>query len=158
MLKSLREYKKQVTDLTTMGAVRVLNAEEKKAIEDAKKSIRDIEETMSKTDKEDIELLNSYKKQISELSEIGTNRALTNEEKRSLEDAQKAIKDIKEVGSVPDNAIQVNIFTHDTQKGDFVKGAFYTEAEKPPTQEQIQETLKQNKIDQKPLPDNLTTS
>lgn len=93
----------------------------------------------------DAEILAEYKKQITDLSTLGATRVLNAEEKKAIEEARKAIKDLEEVKDVPDDAIQVNVFTHDTQKGEFVKGAFYTEAEKPPTQEQIEETLRINK-------------
>ncbi|MHA1753923.1 MAG: hypothetical protein ACTSYR_00160, partial [Candidatus Odinarchaeia archaeon] len=107
-----------------------------------KKRIKKAKAKNIEKDGKDAEILTEYKKQIADLSTIGAVKVLNAEEKRALEDAKKAIKDIQEVSDVPDNAIQVNVFTHDTEKSEMAKSAIYTEAEDPPTQDQIEETIK----------------
>lgn len=92
----------------------------------------------------DAEILAEYKKQVSDLSTLGATKVLSAEERRAIEDAKKAIKDIEEVADAPEDSIQVNTFTHDTKTGTMVKGKVYTQAEDPPTQDQIEETLKKS--------------
>ena len=65
----------------------------------------------------DAEILKQYQSQYQNITNLGAKRALTSEEQREIVNIQKNIKDMKEVSDVPDNAIQVNVFTHDTEKG-----------------------------------------
>ncbi len=63
------------------------------------------------------------------------------DEKRALDEAKKGMRDIQEVEDVPDNAIQVNVFTHDSEDKKFQKSCFYTESEAPPTVDEIESHL-----------------
>jgi hypothetical protein len=56
---------------------------------------------------------------------------LTSEEEQELSDARKRYETAKEMIEVPDNAIQVDVFTTDAAAGTFTKSKFYTEAEAP---------------------------
>lgn len=87
----------------------------------------------------DAEILKKYQTQYQNLTQLGAKRALTYEEQKEIEHIQKNIKDMEEVADVPDNAIQVNVFTHDTEKGEFKKSAIYTESEAPLTTAEIEE-------------------
>ena len=87
----------------------------------------------------DAEILKKYQTQYQNLTQLGCKRALTYEEQKEIEHIQKNIKDMEEVADVPDNAIQVNVFTHDTKEGEFKKSAIYTESEAPLTTAEIEE-------------------
>ena len=87
----------------------------------------------------DAEILRKYQTQYQNLTQLGAKRALSYEEQKEIENIQRNIKDLEEVADVPDNAIQVNVFTHDTEKGEFKKSAIYTESEAPLTSAEIEE-------------------
>ena len=89
----------------------------------------------------DAEIMKQYASQYQNLTNLGAKRALTFEEQREIENLQKNMKDMKEIEDVPDNAIQVNAFTHDAEKGEFTKTAFYTESEAPLTTSEIEEHM-----------------
>ena len=90
----------------------------------------------------DAEIMKKYNAEFSNLTQLGAKRALTYDEQKQIESIQKNIKDMKEVEDVPDDAIQVNVFTHDTDKGEIVKSAIYTQSEQPMTTEELEEEMK----------------
>ena len=90
----------------------------------------------------DAKILEEYKKQVADLSAMGATRVLDANERRAIEDAKKAIKDLEEVKDVPDDAIQVNVYVHDTEKGEVIKNKIYTEASEPPTPAEVAATNK----------------
>ena len=49
---------------------------------------------------------------------------------------------MKEVEDVPDDAIQVNVFTNKTTEGKFEKSSFYTESEKPMEPSEVEDHMK----------------
>lgn len=103
-----------------------------------------VKKTKAKNVKEagrDAEIMKEYMSQVQNLADLGAKRALTNDEQREIEAAQKMIADMKEVEDVPDNAIQVDVFTHDTGDEKFVKTSFYTESEAPMTGEEIEDHM-----------------
>lgn len=91
----------------------------------------------------DAEILKEYKKQVQDLTAMGAVRALKPEEKDELENAKKNIKDHEDLQDCPDDAVRVNVFTHDTATGKLEKSKFYTKSEEPPTQEAIAKTNKE---------------
>ena len=117
--------------------------------EDDKKLGRDlmqkrIKKAKTKNIKEvgkDAEIMKTYAAQYQNLNQLGAKRALTYDEQKQIEDVQRNIAAMKEVEDVPGDAIQVNVFTHDTQKEEFVKSAFYTQSEAPMTTEEIAEEM-----------------
>jgi len=79
--------------------------------------------------------LEEYKAAVGTIESLGAKPILTREEKEKLADAVK----VKEMGEVPENAIQVDVF-HKTHEGKLAKGKFYTQSEDPKfMSEQIEE-------------------
>ena len=107
-------------------------------------------------DGKDAAILTEYKKQVQDLATMGATRGLNADEKRAIEDAKRSIKDVEEVADVPENAIKVNVFKHDTKEGTMVKDFIYTQSENPPTVDQIKKTLEDNKRGAISKPDNLS--
>lgn len=118
----LGEYKTQNPGLSAMGAERVISREEMYRLERAKGNLRAAQE---------LEALDQYRQVIADLSAAAKVRELTPEEDRRLKDAQKDIVNAQEMIEVPDNAIQVDVFSHDARAGTFGKSKFYTQAEAP---------------------------
>ena len=91
----------------------------------------------------DAEILKEYKKQVQDLTAMGAVRALKPEEKEELENAKKNVKDHEDLQDCPDDAVRINVFTHDTESGKLEKSKFYTKSEEPPSQEEIAKTNKE---------------
>ena len=91
----------------------------------------------------DAEIMKKYQAQYQDLTQLGAKRTLDRTEQEEIHNIQKNIKDMEEVEDVPDNAIQVNVFTHDTKKSEFTKSAIYTEAEAPLTTQEIEDHQKE---------------
>ncbi|MCE7960462.1 MAG: hypothetical protein DYH06_21385, partial [Acidobacteria bacterium ACB2] len=122
----LKDYKRSVAekgqDLGSKGVERVISAEEMRRLEKARGSIKAAKE---------LELLEQYEKVIKDLSEMEKLRALTDEERRDLEHARANIDKVREMVAVPDDAIQVDVFTTNAATGEISKSHFYTKAEAP---------------------------
>lgn len=118
----LTQYKKTATAVPSLGAERVISAVEMRRLEKARGDPRAAKE---------LEVLEAFEARILELARIAAARPLTVEEKYALEGAKRGIERAVEALSVPDDAVQVDTWTHDTASGAFEKGSFYTEAEKP---------------------------
>lgn len=93
----------------------------------------------------DAEIMRKYAAQYQNLTQLGAKRALSMEEQREIENVSNNIKGLKEVMDVPDNAIQVNVFEHDTKEGTFKQSAIYTESEQPLTTEEIEKHLQESR-------------
>ena len=63
-------------------------------------------------------------------------RKLTIDEADELDKARKYIASVREMVAVPDDSIQVDVFTNNPNTGGFEKSHFYTKAEAPPVGEQ----------------------
>jgi hypothetical protein len=123
-----RELARAGQDLGAHGAERVISQEEMKRLEKAKGSIKAAQE---------LELLEQTEKRIAELSSLEKLRKidgleLTLNETEELKKARGMIGKIREMIEVPDDAIQVDVFTSDAVTGEFGKTHFYTRAEAPP--------------------------
>lgn len=108
--------------LGTMGAERVISREEMLRVERARGDIH--------AEKE-LEVIDQCRATIDELSASAKVRELKPEETRRLKDAQGDLTRALEMVEVPEDAIQVDVWTHDTAKGEFGKSKFYTKAEAP---------------------------
>ena len=89
----------------------------------------------------DAEIMKKYNAEYANLTNLGAKRVLTYDEQKQIENIQKNIKELEEVADVPDDAIQVNVFTHDTEKDTFSKSAVYTESAAPLTHAELEEEI-----------------
>lgn len=125
----LAEYASQNKQLATMGAERVISREEMYRLERARGNIRAAKE---------LEVIDQCRQAIKDLSEIAKVRTLAPEEDRRLKEAQADLIQAQEMLEVPDDAIQVDVWTHDTTQNTMKKSKFYTKAEAPEHIAQIQ--------------------
>ena len=109
-------------DPSSLGAEKVISAVEMKYLERANGDIKAAKE---------LEVLEQYRTTIETLTAAKAVRALTDEEARDLDFAQSHIGRALEMAAVPENAIQVDVFTNDTRAGTFGKSHIYTEAVAP---------------------------
>ena len=120
--EGLGEYKTTNPNLSGMGVEKVISQEEMYRIERAKGNLRAAQE---------LKILDQSREVIKTLSEAAKVRTLLPEEEVQLKNAQKDHKMAQEMIQVPDNAIQVDVWTNDTKTGTFNKSEFYTKAEAP---------------------------
>ena len=122
----LKDYKRNVAergqDIGAKGAERVIGAEEMRRLEKARGSIKAAKE---------LELLEQLERRIGELAGLEKLRKLTEEELRELAGARADADRAREMVAVPDDAIQVDVYTTDPATGNITKGHFYTKAEAP---------------------------
>lgn len=120
----LAQYKRAVAergqDLTSKGVEKVISPEEMRRLEKAKGSIKAAQE---------LELLEQLEKTIRDLSELEKLRPLTEEETRDITHARSYIEQVREMVAVPDDTVQVDVFTSDPSTGGFSKSHFYTKAD-----------------------------
>jgi len=126
----LSQYKRNVAEkgqnLGSKGVEKVISAEEMRRLEKSKGSIKAAKE---------LELLEQVEKTIKELGEMEKLRPLTSEEAEDLTKARNYIDRVREMVAVPDDAIQVDVFTNNPSTGGFERSSFYTKAEGPPSGE-----------------------
>ena len=122
----LSSYKRSLADsgqdLSQQGVEKVISMEEMRRLEKAKGCIKAARE---------LELLDQYTEKIKELEDKKQYRALSNDEERQLKFYLDNIESVREMVEVPDDTIQVDVFTNDTSTGSFSKTHFYTKAETP---------------------------
>jgi len=128
----LSDYKSQNAGraLAAMGAERVIGREEMMRLERAKGNVRAAKE---------LELLDQCRATIADLSAAAKVRELKPEEDRRLKEAQADLVRAQEMVEVPSDAVQVDVWTHDTKTGGFGKSKFYTKAEAPKHISEIQQ-------------------
>ena len=108
------------------GAEKVISPEEMRRLEKAGGSVKAAQE---------LEFLEGLERTIGLLTTAQQSRALTLAETEELARARGALPRAKEMADVPDDAIQVDVFTNDTKNGTFGRSAFFTkadDAEAPP--------------------------
>jgi hypothetical protein len=122
----LSQYKRNVSekgqDLAGKGVEKVISVEEMRRLEKAGGSIKAAKE---------LELLEQYEATIKGLGEMEKLRPLTTDEARDLAHARDNVERVREMVAVPDDAIQVDIFTSNPATGEFGKSHFYTKAVAP---------------------------
>jgi hypothetical protein len=120
----LKTYKNTMStdgkDLSSKGVERVISPEEMKRLEKAQGSIKAAKE---------LEVLEEYEKLIQDLDSVKKYRELTTEENDRYNRAVEALARAKEMINVPDDAIQVDVFTTNTKTGEFSKSHFYTKCD-----------------------------
>jgi hypothetical protein len=130
----LSQYKKTATTLPALGAEKVISAVEMKRLEKARGNAKAARE---------LEVLDQNEAKIIEYGKIAASRPLSQVEQAELRLAKEALERAIESFNVPDGALQVDTFTHDTKTGEFTKSHFYTKAEKPEHMEQIRQEMSQ---------------
>lgn len=120
----LKAYKATMSgegkDLMAKGVERVITPEEMKRLEKAQGNMKAAKE---------LEVIDEYEKLIQCLEDIKKYRELTQEENDKYERAKDYLLRAKEMINVPDNAIQVDVFTTDAKTGTFSKSHFYTKCD-----------------------------
>ena len=116
----LSQYK-SIHGISLPGAEKVISHEEMLRLEKAKGNIKAAKE---------LEFLENLESQIQGYKNIEKNRGeLTREEQVELSSLYERLKMAHEMADVPDDAIQVDVFTNDTKSGTFTKSSFYTKSE-----------------------------
>ena len=115
----LAQYK-SVHGISLPGAEKVISHEEMLRLEKARGSIKAAKE---------LEFLENLESQIQGYKNIEKNRELSKEEQVELSTLYERLKMAHEMADVPDDAIQVDVFTNDTKTGKFTKSSFYTKSE-----------------------------
>lgn len=118
----LKDYRKAVQPLTTMGAERVIAPEHMKRLERARGDVKAAHE---------LKYIEEVEGKIAALAEIKKARPLTEVEEKTWDHLQKLHARAREMLNVPDDALQVDVFTHDPATGKLSKTHFYTKAEAP---------------------------
>jgi hypothetical protein len=118
----LMEYRNTHSNLQRQGVERVISPEEMKRLERAKGSLKAAKE---------LEVLDQSQRIINELTIEAKHRKLNKEEELRFKMAQDELLRAREMLEVPEDAIQVDVWTHDTHSGDFTKSKIYTKAEAP---------------------------
>lgn len=132
---SLKNYKVDGGDnLESFGAQKVISTEEMKRIEAAKGNLKIAQE---------LEYIDNLRKSIKELEEA--KHELSDYEKDTLEMNKKQLVRAVELLEVPDDAIQVDVWTNDGS--DLKKTSFYTKSDEAldaETKEEVKEDPKPN--------------
>lgn len=120
----LKAYKATMSgegkDLTTKGVERVITPEDMKRLEKAQGSIKAAKE---------LEVIDEYERLLQGLEDIKQYRDLSQEENDKYARAKDYLTRAKEMINVPDDAIQVDVFTTDAKSGTFNKTHFYTKCD-----------------------------
>ncbi len=120
----LKKYKSTLSsdgkDLSRSGVERVITPEEMKRLERAQGNIKAAKE---------LEVIDEYEKLIQGFDDIKKYRDLSEEENDKYIRAKDYLLRAKEMINVPDDAIQVDVFTTDTKTGTINKSHFYTKCE-----------------------------
>lgn len=126
----LKAYKTTMSsdckDLSRSGVEKVITPEEMKRLEKAQGNIKAAKE---------LEVIDEYETLIRGLDDIKKYRELSQEEIDKYSRAMDYLTRAKEMINVPDDAIQVDVFTTDTKTGEFLKSHFYTKSDEVLEQE-----------------------
>jgi len=129
--KGLGAYKSGLAnkrqDLSSLGVERVISQEEMLRLEKAKGDLQAAKE---------LEVLEQYEKTIAVLGEkeallMAAGKTLPEFEAQELLHARENIGRAREMAAVPNDAIQIDIFTNDPNAGTFTKSHFYSAAVAP---------------------------
>jgi hypothetical protein len=122
--KGLTAYKRNLAEkgqaLSSKGVEKVISVEEMRRLEKSQGSIKAAKEL------EQLEYLESTILRLEEMEKL---RELTSSEKEELMQARARIDRAHEMANVPDDAIQVDVFTNDTATGKFGKTHFFTRSD-----------------------------
>jgi hypothetical protein len=113
----LGEYSRDNNKLAESGVSRTIGAEEMKRLEAARGNLQAAHE---------LELMDQLKKTITNFEAAGKIRPLSTDEKAELKNARKDLELAIEMLAVPDDGVQINMYTHDTLTGKVKKDVMYT--------------------------------
>ena len=123
----LAQYKRNIAerkqDLAGKGAEKVITAEEMRRLERARGNVKAAQE---------LEVLEQYENTIATLGAMEKLRPLTTDEASELLTARENMNRAHEMLVVPDNAVQIDVFTTNPATGEFKKSHFYTKADEGP--------------------------
>lgn len=102
------------------GAEKVISNKEMLLLEKAKGSVKAAQE---------LEVLLGLEASIERLDKIKEEREFNNDEQIEYDTVNRQLETAKQMVEVPDNAIQIDVFTNDSKNNSFTKTAFYTKAE-----------------------------
>ena len=122
-----RNLSKTGQDLGAQGVERVISPEEMKRLERARGNVKAAKE---------LELLEETERRIADLTERqallrAAGRELSAGEEEEFARLQRELPAIREMVNVPDDAIQVDVFTNDPASGEFRKSHFYSKSVAP---------------------------
>jgi len=117
--EGLAQYR-SVHGISLPGGEKVISNEEMLRLEKTKGNIKAAKE---------LEFIEYLENRILEIQHFEKNRPLTTAETQELEKLLERLESAHQMAEVPDNAIQVDVFTTDTKTGDFKKTSFYTKSE-----------------------------
>ncbi len=122
----LTKYKREIAskgqDLGSKGVEKVITPEQMKRLEKARGSVKAAQE---------LELLDQHEETIKRLTELQKLRPLATDEQDELKRATDDLPRVREMLAVPDNAIQIDVFSSNPRTGEFSKSHIYTESEAP---------------------------
>jgi hypothetical protein len=122
----LARYRRDIAEsgqeLAGKGVERVISAEEMRRLEKAGGDLKAAAE---------LEHLDQQIAAVARLEELAAERQLTAAEQAELARARKATEQARAMIEVPDDAIQVDVFSSNPATGEFGKGHFYTKAFAP---------------------------
>jgi len=120
----LAKYKRALADRgqTMPGAEKVVGPEAMRRLEAARGDVKAARE---------LEVLDECEGKIQALGELEKQRPLSADERQSLESLRQRADRARDMLAVPDNAVQIDVFTTNAKTGEFSKSHFYTEAEAP---------------------------
>ena len=102
------------------GAEKVISNKEMLMLEKSKGNIKAAQE---------LEVLLVLEATLTRLDEIKQTREFSIDEQNEYDTAMRQIETARQMTEVPENAIQIDVFTNDGKSGEFTKTAFYTKAE-----------------------------
>lgn len=119
----LKEYKKALQQpLTALGAQRVISPEEMKRLEKARGDPKAAQE---------LKYIEDIETKMATVLELKKSRPLSEKEEKELDTLRGQHAKAREMLNVPEDALQVDVFTHDPARGTLEKTHFYTKAEAP---------------------------
>lgn len=120
----LKTYKHTMSsdgkDLVSKGVEKVITPEEMKRLEKASGNLKAAKE---------LEVIEEYESILRNLDDIKKYRELNSDEENKYKNAVNTIKQAREMLNVPEEAIQVDVFTSNPKTGEFVKSHFYTKCD-----------------------------
>jgi hypothetical protein len=111
------------------GATEALTAVERRRLERAQGNLKVARE---------LEYYETHEKRVKELEQAARLRELTMDEQRELKDSLEEMKKAEEMLDVPDDAIQVDVWSMNPKEGTAAKTKFYTKATTATAQEDEQ--------------------
>lgn len=117
--QGLAQYR-SVHGISLPGAEKVISHEEMLRLEKSKGNIKAAKE---------LEFLENLESQIQIFLNLEKTRELTKEELNEFTLCKERLEMAHQMAEVPDDGIQVDVFTNDTRAGTFNKSSFYTKSE-----------------------------